>query len=128
MNPLQRRLDNARLDLGLTFAELGKRAGMTTGAANYMIAGPMRRFPKPGRLEGMSHATGIPLAELKELAGKTFGVYVYDRRGDRFEIHVASSRPLTADDLTAVEAQVAALEVLLADAPTTDGQAATATG
>jgi transcriptional regulator with XRE-family HTH domain len=117
MNALQRRLDDARLDLGLTYAQLAAKAGISTGAAQYLIAEPMKKMPKLDRLRAMSRATGIPFAELHALAGKVFGIYVYERRGDRFEIHVASSRPLTADDLTAVEQQVDALEALLADGP-----------
>jgi transcriptional regulator with XRE-family HTH domain len=127
MNLLQRRLDDARIELGLTFAQLAKRAGMTTGAAQYMISGPMRRWPKPGRLEGMSAATGIPMAELRALLGRVFGIYIYDRRGARFEIHVASSRPLTDAELAAVGERVDALEALLDD-PAEHDQPATATG
>ena len=115
MNALQRRLDDARIELGLTFAQLSEKAGMRPGAAYHMISGKMARMPKHERLAGMSRATGIPLSELKVLAGKVFGIYVYDRRGARFEIHVASSRPLNGRDLTAVDSLVEALEALLDD-------------
>ena len=116
MNALQRRLDDARIEAGLTYAQLAAKAGMSTGAAQHLIAKPMPRTPKHERLAGMSRALGIPLAELKVLAGKVFGIYVYDRTGERFEIHVASSRPLSQRDLIAVDSTLSALEALL-DAP-----------
>jgi transcriptional regulator with XRE-family HTH domain len=116
MNVLQRRLDDERRAHGLTYAELGRLAGMSTGAAHYLLNGPMKRMPKRmhEHLVGMSKALpGVTLAELMRLAGKVFGISVYSRRGERFEIQVASTRPLSDDELAAVEAHVDALQALL---------------
>jgi transcriptional regulator with XRE-family HTH domain len=111
MNLLQRRLDDRRRELGLTYRQLGEKAGLPHSTARWLIKGPMRSPPKREQLEGLARALGLRLSRLQQLVGEVFGFYVYTPRSgkgrtEEMDLLIASVAELTPRELAAVQALV----------------------
>jgi transcriptional regulator with XRE-family HTH domain len=111
MNLLQRRLDDRRRDLGLTYKQLGEKAGLPRSTTRWLIKGRMHSPPKREQLEGLATALGWRLSTLQRLVGEVFGYYVYVPRSgkgrtEEMDLLIASVAELTARELAAVQALV----------------------
>lgn len=107
VNSFQRRMEDRRTELGLTWPKLAERAGMAYSTTRRIIVGPMVQPPKLEQLEGLAKALDLPLIYLQQSVGEVFGYHIYQEQSDEgLQVVVASWAELSDKDRRMVRRMV----------------------
>jgi transcriptional regulator with XRE-family HTH domain len=106
VNAFQRRLNDRRIELRLSYPELAKRSGIPHSTTWRILNGPMVEPPKREQLEGLAKALDWPLTFLQQGAAEALGFHLYTDRSGDMEVLIASLEELTPQQRRGIQRMV----------------------